>query len=1144
VTSHKEHIQVLIAEIDNVLQRTNPRLPWVMSGEVAQQRQVLERVRNFLVALQQTFPMQDGGQPLDGVNTLAAQMGISPQSPPTGLNATSDMTPYQMMQAILQEVSYLRANLSPALSQPPPPQSQLTAELLQVLMSRLQENLTQQISQTLNQLRQSPAYSTPPMLSGGMPPVPVPSQYEQLHNLRSRSDQMLVNLDSTLNVVFESLQRNIQAYQEALSQGLERMYSMGQQSEYTFKVLIDQLAQQLKQEASSYLLASPPTESAPPTQPAPETSQAMQTGVEARQGQPSEAMRSPNLTAASPSIAATPAVASSPNAAFPYAGTELLSAEISGTDLTSPPEPFPSDPSNSSAETPLDSAIESWLQSVSAMNLDVDLPGESGSSSALPPLDLSDLELDTLDDSRPSPSVAKSASITPAIPPTASFTPAPTASAFPPAPAVQAPSDESAVGEDDTADIDAVLKLLEELSAEVETAENATSLEDAEAQLEQVLEASIGEDTGTGVDLPGDAQEELDEFLQDDFYQSLFGSEAETQSETTPEISSASVTNKPIEDKTPDSSPGLASSDFADVLNLDQLTLDEDEELSSFSTDLESAIASTPSLEDSEASLPSLTTDLEPAIAADLSFELTQPVSDMASDEAPLFLELPADLFDTNSAVATPNIDFPDSAETIDRVELDLGSESPTEQPSIDSAALFEWDTISDTAIVESQTASPAAADLADIGSLANLFQDSPNTMAQSVPVEAEEVGSLTDLFQGVPDTAARSVPVDPPVVRPTAPVVPTPVSSEPEELFLGDDLFGQERISEVSEDQFTRAAVDEILLPEAAQSQNGLNLEVDDFTLSSLSEDLSNLEEPVDQAVLTGSEAQLQALALPETEVPAVATPTVTPAEETLSLEDFAASLATPTNTQPAPFYQASPAIADLSVEGFADLFGDTPPSPPASLPSIPLNATESLPFSLEGTNQLFVEHAPPTVNRPVQSTPTEASPFTLEGMDDLFSDAPTLNQATYSSINAQVPVETPDETEKPFTLEGMDDLFGNAPSIPTPTTPAPIQATPIQPPAPSARREIPPFRPELFHPDDVVEADPPFKLEQLDNLFAETSVESTSETAIAGSSTPTAVPDQQTLDAAFESLLGTPPNQTAQNRSSQSNSQKKKTP
>lgn len=288
MTSQKDQIQALIAEIDGVLKKTTSRLPWVMPGEIAQQRQVLEQVRSYLVVLQQQFQagkLRQGDAPYS-----ASPAGYPPEFYPSGTSSlSSDLSvdAQHMMQTILQEMSYLRASVMQPMqadleslrqrrelltrevsqleterqnqrfAQLPGNQQQFTAELVQVLMSRLQESLSQQIGQTLNSLRIQPPAQRANSLRAGEPSLSAFAnpQYEQLQALRSRSDQMLVNLDATLNSVFESLQRNIQTYQESLTQGVERMYSLGKQSETAFKALADELAQQLNQEASSYLLS-------------------------------------------------------------------------------------------------------------------------------------------------------------------------------------------------------------------------------------------------------------------------------------------------------------------------------------------------------------------------------------------------------------------------------------------------------------------------------------------------------------------------------------------------------------------------------------------------------------------------------------------------------------------------------------------------------------------------------------------------------------------------------------------------------------------------------------------------------------------------------------------------------------------------
>lgn len=1028
MTSQKEQIQILITEIDSVLYRTNPRLPWVMSGEVAQQRQVLERVRNYLVALQQRIP-DDAG--LGSGFNPAAQVPYAAQtqelSAVPGENSP-EMSPYQMMRAILQEVSYLRANLTPAQVNPPLNQQQLTAELLQVLMSRLQENLSQQIAQTLGNLRsQSSPYEPGAMLGGSASALANP-QYEQLQNLRSRSDQMLVNLDSTLTVVFESLQRNIQAYQEALSQGLERMYSTGQQSEYTFKLLIDQLIDQLKQEASSYLRSSmqvePPQPPPPPVDSSPAESHA---ALAIAPPSPPESEPAP------PPPATTP-----PSPAFPYAGAEFLSSEISEAAVTTPADSIESPP-----VTSLDSAIESWLQSVSEMNRNAETPEEEAFD--LPELDLSTLELGDLaptvsdltatDFMQPSDQPDLGLDLELDLEPV-EIVPETAAIAPPPATSDNTTADlgDQLAEDEDTAEFDAALKLLEELSAELDHATAAFSLEDAEAQLDQMLSnPATDEAVAPTTELPSDACDELDEF-----YQSLFGSEeAAPTPATEPE-----VVQVPEAVSTPDLTPE-------------------------------------PSAPDPTVS-PTSTPELD-LVGADL---LTDPITS-SNPETPLFLDLPADLF-----------------------ELESPTDAIAPAPAIDG---------------ESIPAEPT--------------------------LEVDEFGSLTDLFQNVSPEATRSVPVEPPGMDGNFSFTPAPTDSS--ELFLSDDLFGGETRLEADEDQFTRAAPDENLLPNTPADAIGSSLDLDEITLSSLSEDLSSLEgafgagvlDFVDPEVRTSPELTLEAFARDVTQVESEST--TSDNQEAISLDDFAAAIteaATP--SPPTPYYQASPAIADITIEGFAELFDDEATGRTEPLPPPAITPTEPLPFTLEGTTSLFEEPASPS-QAPTPPPADAISPFTLEGMDDLFGDAPSLPPPPAIPTSDRPTDQNHPAASAALTIEGMNDLFEDAPPIDLPPPPEPsasLDRTP-QPESPKSPastppvgREIPPFKPELFAPDEPTEKLPPFRLEQLDNLFADA-------TSNAGSAAPGTIPDKQSLDAAFESLLGTPPPAaTETNVSPTANRQKKK--
>jgi hypothetical protein len=286
-------IQALINQINATLSKPSPRLPWVMSGETARQRQLLEQTRNYLLSLQK----QLAGSERSGQPRLAPGRAATP---PTAIEQYAQELPaaesaQQVLQAVLQEMSYLRSNVMQplrtdlemlhqqrevlqqeirqleaqrqqhVLPQAQTNQQQLTNDFLQALMARLQDNLSGQVTQMLGNLEMqaqqerslgrptSGSAIAPPNSSSALTPA---QRLEQIQALQAQSDQLLLKLDSTLRVVFESLQSNVQSYQDALSIGLEKMHALGQQGEAMFAGLVNRLAQQLGREASSYLQSS------------------------------------------------------------------------------------------------------------------------------------------------------------------------------------------------------------------------------------------------------------------------------------------------------------------------------------------------------------------------------------------------------------------------------------------------------------------------------------------------------------------------------------------------------------------------------------------------------------------------------------------------------------------------------------------------------------------------------------------------------------------------------------------------------------------------------------------------------------------------------------------------------------------------
>lgn len=276
MTSEKAQLQALINGIDAILDPTQPVLGQ-LSGNAMQQRQVLEQTRQYLLSLQ----AQRENRPSESDAVSLGQRPPAPTSSPTAESAQ------QVLQAVLQEMNYLRVNMLQPLrleleglqrqrealtqelrqleaqrqqygSAATSGQQQLLMEFLQSAMGQLQANLSGQVNQMMATL----ASQEPALLNRAVPPslestaAASAEQLEQWQQTQFQSDQLLLKLDATLRVIFESLNRNVQTYQDSLEQGLSRMHSLGQQGETMFAALVNRLAQQLAREASAYLQQS------------------------------------------------------------------------------------------------------------------------------------------------------------------------------------------------------------------------------------------------------------------------------------------------------------------------------------------------------------------------------------------------------------------------------------------------------------------------------------------------------------------------------------------------------------------------------------------------------------------------------------------------------------------------------------------------------------------------------------------------------------------------------------------------------------------------------------------------------------------------------------------------------------------------
>jgi hypothetical protein len=245
VTAQKDQIQSLIAEIDQALRLPASKFPWQANAQTDQFRRVLQQVRQVL-------------------QTLVS-------APPPVLPSEAQ----DVMQSVVQEMLQLRGDL---------------VRPLHMEVSAL----TQQRNQLIREIRQLEAHKQTYLNQRAISPTETGASIEQIQQVRDRTDEMIGSMDTTLRVVFESLQRDITSYQDSLTQGLENLHTLGRQSEAVFSGLVSRLAEQLGRDASTYLRMAESTPEKPEPQPVVEEPQ-------------------PTIKSAEPE-----------QVAMPYAGMEIL----------------------------------------------------------------------------------------------------------------------------------------------------------------------------------------------------------------------------------------------------------------------------------------------------------------------------------------------------------------------------------------------------------------------------------------------------------------------------------------------------------------------------------------------------------------------------------------------------------------------------------------------------------------------------------------------------------------------------------------------------------------------------------------------------------------------------------------------------
>ncbi|MEH2371639.1 hypothetical protein [Nostoc sp.] len=280
MTFSADEIQKLIADIDNLLANGGKRLSKFLSGQAQEPKEVLERIRNFLVRLQEKEALERGIQnqsseelrsPLstkliDHGNNQYPLPPLQPSQEQSAVGAGQLKSEFsrlieplrselegllQERATLIQEIRQLeqRRLQNFSLAQQLTNQDQMITEFLQVLMSRLVPTLTPLVAQTGENSVSSSEVNH--VTSATQHFLESPDSVERLTQLARELDQRLLSLDGTVNVVFDALQRNINTYYESLSQAVARMHSKGMQGEQLMTSFLNNLTQNLQQQSSS-----------------------------------------------------------------------------------------------------------------------------------------------------------------------------------------------------------------------------------------------------------------------------------------------------------------------------------------------------------------------------------------------------------------------------------------------------------------------------------------------------------------------------------------------------------------------------------------------------------------------------------------------------------------------------------------------------------------------------------------------------------------------------------------------------------------------------------------------------------------------------------------------------------------------------
>ncbi|MEC4805667.1 MAG: hypothetical protein SAJ12_10645 [Jaaginema sp. PMC 1079.18] len=205
-------IQSLIAELDRHLSATTEQETVTVSPEFLQQLRAVLSDREAMT-----------------VNPTAIATAVVEQLHQQNLSSVSSSVSLSEVTALRQQRDLLHREIQNLEAH----RQQLIAEFLQVLLSRVSESIKQEVSQTVESIESQFLYAIAPTsedtseaaISLTQLPGNPSQRLEQIKYLQQESDRLFISLDSTLQTVFSTLEKDLIGYQESLATKASQMYN-------------------------------------------------------------------------------------------------------------------------------------------------------------------------------------------------------------------------------------------------------------------------------------------------------------------------------------------------------------------------------------------------------------------------------------------------------------------------------------------------------------------------------------------------------------------------------------------------------------------------------------------------------------------------------------------------------------------------------------------------------------------------------------------------------------------------------------------------------------------------------------------------------------------------------------------------------